>query len=472
MALLKIWAQGGQRLANQFLKRGRSRLHRPLLVLLFLISTAIALLARPLLAAVLFNYFTVVTYPTVVSLEWSTASEVNVAGFDVLYKPTDEDDEAYHPIAFVPARGGPGVGALYELPVTDLAPGVAYCFRLTERTTDGSNGEKLDRCGYGPGVTPTPGAPGVIQTRLPGQILPAAQATLSPLVNPNSPLPPPLAPVIDPNTGLLVDPITRLPVTPTPFQPPVSSLPGTMAPVIDPNTGLLVDPITRLPVTPTPFQPPFSSPLVNPISPLPPPLAPVIDPSTGLLVDPITRPPVTPTPFQPPVSSLPGTLPPVIDPNTGLLVDPITRLPVTPTPFQPPVSSSPVAVAPESLALAAPPGQPVAPVPELAAPPVAAVAAPTAVQYLVVTATPTAQPLALAPVLTPLATVTPVPATFQVASLLQPSAQNLMVMLLCLTFTGATGIGIIGLVTSVLFIRSRSSQRDFYDRHNGRRRTF
>ena len=87
-----------------------------------------------------------------------------------------------------------------------------------------------------------------------------------------------------------------------------------------------------------------------------------------------------------------------------------------------------------------------------------------------VTATPTPQPVALAPVLTPLATVNPAPEAYQVANLLQPNAQNLMVMLLCLTFTGATGIGVIGLVTSVMFIRSRSSQRDFYDRYSGRRR--
>ena len=95
--------------------------------------------------------------------------------------------------------------------------------------------------------------------------------------------------------------------------------------------------------------------------------------------------------------------------------------------------------------------------------------------YIVVTATPTEAPVALAPVYTPLPTATPLPAGVQLASSLQPSSgqnltQNLMIMLLCLTFTGATGIGIIGLITSVMFMRARSSQRDFYERTSIRRR--
>ena len=100
-------------------------------------------------------------------------------------------------------------------------------------------------------------------------------------------------------------------------------------------------------------------------------------------------------------------------------------------------------------------------------------ATPTAA-YVVVTATPTEAPVALAPVYTPLATATPLPAGVQLASSLQPGGQNLtqnlMVMLLCLTFTGATGIGIIGLITSVMFMRARTSQRDFYERTSIRRR--
>ncbi|MFZ1771092.1 MAG: hypothetical protein WAU00_17930, partial [Caldilinea sp.] len=94
----------------------------------------------------------------------------------------------------------------------------------------------------------------------------------------------------------------------------------------------------------------------------------------------------------------------------------------------------------------------------------AVVAAPPG--YIVVTAAPTEPPVALAAAMTPLPTVTPTPPTFQLVSALAPTSQNLMIMLLCLTFTGASGIGILGLITSVMFMRSRSSQRDFYDRYS------
>jgi hypothetical protein len=93
--------------------------------------------------------------------------------------------------------------------------------------------------------------------------------------------------------------------------------------------------------------------------------------------------------------------------------------------------------------------------------------------FVVVTATPTPAPVALAPVLTPLPTATPAPAGIQLASTLDPGqnlTQNLLIMLLCLTFTGASGIGIVGLITSVMFMRARSSQREFFERTSTRRR--
>jgi hypothetical protein len=76
-------------------------------------------------------------------------------------------------------------------------------------------------------------------------------------------------------------------------------------------------------------------------------------------------------------------------------------------------------------------------------------------------------------VFTPLPTATPAPVGLQLASTLDPGqnlTQNLMIMLLCLTFTGASGIGVVGLITSVMFMRSRSSQREFYERAGQRRR--
>ena len=129
---------------------------RPLVIA---IALALALLvARPALAAVVFNYYQIMASPTAVVVEWSTASEVDVAGFFIAHKPVAAPDSAYQATVYVFASGGPNIGAAYLVPFTDLDAGVAYCFRLSEQTTTGTPGEVLDRCGYGPGVTPTPAA--------------------------------------------------------------------------------------------------------------------------------------------------------------------------------------------------------------------------------------------------------------------------------------------------------------------------
>jgi hypothetical protein len=79
--------------------------------------------------------------------------------------------------------------------------------------------------------------------------------------------------------------------------------------------------------------------------------------------------------------------------------------------------------------------------------------------YVVVTATPT--PLAaaagavVAPTFTPWPTAVPTTA-FAFSNLLVPNTQNLMVGLLCLIFMSASGLGALGLVTSVLYMRSQT----------------
>jgi hypothetical protein len=76
--------------------------------------------------------------------------------------------------------------------------------------------------------------------------------------------------------------------------------------------------------------------------------------------------------------------------------------------------------------------------------------------YVVVTATPTPQAAAVAlPTFTPWPT--PVPTeSFGLTNLLVPNTQNLMVGLLCLIFISASGLGALGLVTSVLYMRSQT----------------
>ena len=125
---------------------------------------AAAVWSQPVLAAMQLSYFNITSNPTGVVLEWGTAAEINLAGFDVLCKQATEPDSAYHPIGFMPAKGGPTTPATYTFPVTSgLVPGASYCFQLREVTTDGSIGEAPALCGYGPNVTPTPSL-GVIPT--------------------------------------------------------------------------------------------------------------------------------------------------------------------------------------------------------------------------------------------------------------------------------------------------------------------
>lgn len=82
--------------------------------------------------------------------------------------------------------------------------------------------------------------------------------------------------------------------------------------------------------------------------------------------------------------------------------------------------------------------------------------------YVIATAEPTLAPAALAPVFTPWPTATPAPA-LAMSGLLSPTAQNLTVMLLCFIFVSASGLGALGLITSVIYIRSQSRRREIED---------
>jgi len=389
------------------------------LMALALATTAIC--AQPLLAAVQFSYFSVISNPASVVLQWGTTSELSVQGFEIQCKLADEPEAAYHRIGFMPAKGSPSTPAQYSFPVTTgVDPGAAYCFRLIEQTSDGSLGDVQDRCGYGPNVTPTPGAPGVVPTLDPNRVSAVpTDAFGNPIVEP-TPLP----------TDSFGNPIAP-PAAPTdafgsPLPPPLP-------------TDSFGNPIAP-PAAPTDA---FGSPL-------PPPLP--TDPSGN---------PIAPSAQQ--YDQFGNPIAPQYDAFGSPLATPIpTADPLAvPTPMT--IPSDPNNPSPGASALSAPTEAPSTL--SQASGPATGVEEP-AVTYIVVTAIPTEAPLALGAVLTPLATVTPTPAGYQLVSALAPTTQNLMIMLLCLTFTGASGIGILGLITSVMFMRSRSSQRDFYDRYS------
>lgn len=383
-----------------------------------LMLTLLALLARPALAAIQLSYFYVIPNPSSVILQWGTTSEFNVQGFEVQCKLASDPDTAFHRIGFVEARGGPSTPAQYNFPVlTGVEPGVAYCFRLQEITTDGTQGEAPTLCGYGPNVTPTPGV-GVIPTTDPNAAPPVAtDAFGNPIVAP----------------------------TPDPFFSPVQPI-ATDAfgnPLPQPfATDAFGNPIPQPQATdafgsPLP-QPVASDAFGNPVS------------TAGTMLDAFGN-PIPVDPFGSPLT----TPTPTIDPYA-----PPTPIIITPPPGDPrgndPSALQPASTDPALAQVTGGEGGALSPTPT-AAPPVA---------YIVVTAAPTEPPVALGAVMTPLPTITPTPPAYQLANVLAPTTQNLMIMLLCLTFTGASGIGILGLITSVMFMRSRAAQREFYDRYS------
>jgi hypothetical protein len=471
-----IWVSARTRAqqAHERVRGGIAAHPRRLTVLVLAPLATVILFAcvQTALAAVQLNFFNVISFPNSVMLEWSTASEVNLAGFDIQCKQANEPDTAYHEIGFQPAKGGPNVGALYDFPVTSgLVPGNSYCFRLKEITTDGSPGEVFDRCGYGPMVTPTPGFGAVpVFTPVPVQ----TDASGNPIV----PTPTPQVPVVA--TDAFGNPITQIPgavptdafgnpIPPTPFNPT-----SPLAPPPAVATDAFGNPLPPTPVPQAVATDAFGNPL--PATPLPQAVA------TDAFGNPL---PATPVPQAVPTDAFGNPLPPTPVPQAVATDAFGNPLPTTSSISPLPTPSVAAAAAYDAFgnqvdAYGNPlPPQDGAPLQEnsqpeqAAAPEYAQPATPTAA-YIVVTATPTEAPVALAPIYTPLPTATPLPAGVQLASSLQPSGQNLtqnlMIMLLCLTFTGATGIGIIGLITSVMFMRARTSQRDFYERTSVRRR--
>lgn len=373
-------------------------------------------------AAIELAYFRATSTETSVLLEWATIREFNVSGFEILCKLESEPDTAFHPIGSRIATGGPDQSATYSFNVTALQHGVRYCFRLREVTADDTPGEQFDLCGYGLGLAPP--ALDVVGDVTPTPILLQVQPGVTP------------APTLAAPGQMMPDMPTPTPAVP---QDPFASPLGLPTP------------------TPTPFdqQDQFTSPLTAPGGQLPD--ANAADIFLTPTVDPFASP--TPTP-QPPGSLIGGA--PQIDPLALATETPTPTivLPETATPIQ----ESPLATGPSDTI----PGDTIPETEGLdtGQPDIALAESPTPL-YVVVTATPTPEAGVL-PVFTPWPTPTP-PSVFKAESLLAPTSQNLMVMLLCLIFLSASGLGILGLVTSVIYMRSQAA-RDrlpgpyYYDR--------
>jgi len=413
--------------------RVRGRRYLLGLVLVFAIGlTLFAMLPDRLLAAIELAYYRAAATTNAVFLEWATVREVNVNGFEIMCKKIDDPDTAFHPIGSRIAIGSPTSGATYNFDVTSgLIPGQQYCFRLREITSDNTPGEEFDLCGYGLGVTPAPTAINVnVVVSIPLTLTPTIVAVTA---VPGLPPAPTLAPTIDPFAT----------VTPIPTIDPFLTL--TPIPTIDPFLTLTpVQPVSVL-ATPTATL----VPTVQQFSPDQPPSplnssAVITQDASGVAAQlppldvPTETPTETPWPTDTPLPTAMATL------TATEEVTPAATLTQT---FPLSLTASGGAVAPD-------PANPLPVIPDSSAA-LAAAATPTPL-YVVVTATPTPLPaLVVAPTFTPWPTAAPTE-TFGVSNLLVPNTQNLMVGLLCLIFLSASGLGALGLVTSVLYMRSQS----------------
>lgn len=165
-----------------------SHQRRSILVLVLLLGAVFA--AVPAFAGLEMVEFRVFSLSDRVRLEWETAQEYNLVGFQLYCKEEAETDAEYHAIGFpIPGRGSLEEGAVYFTEIRDLKPGVSYCFRLQEITSDDEPGEVFEVCGYGIRVTPTPTVtPTATDTSTPTPtITPTETPTLTPTPTPVPP---------------------------------------------------------------------------------------------------------------------------------------------------------------------------------------------------------------------------------------------------------------------------------------------
>ncbi|MEZ4709479.1 MAG: hypothetical protein R3A44_19880 [Caldilineaceae bacterium] len=491
-------------------QRGKSKNipHRILrLGALAAIAAALLMYTWPLLAAVEFiQPFTVTTTSNSISMSWITRSEYNVAGFEILCKLEQEPESSYHLIQSVSALGGLNQSASYAYTLGQgFDPGVSYCFRLREVTSDAEPGDYFDRCGYGLNITPTPGAaptftPVVVITTtatitgaLPitgsqtitdanGNVVtvtptPPAPVNNSPLPSPvfNSPLPAPemtltaQAPGINPQVAataqaLGVSPELVLTAQASFLDPEILAVAqdvGVPIEMLDVARAANLSPALVLTAVDYGLNPPTlmtaQAGVVQPDVALTAEVAGLtpeavytaqavgLSPALVMTAQAYDLSPDMLLTAQAADSSGQATATPTFTPSATWTLPPVQQTPTfTPSPtftFTPTQPTPNVGGGPSDGAQAPGGAQPA---------------------YVVWTATPTAPPLALQFAFTPLPTVTSTPG-FNLAQMLAPTNESVIVMALCFIFFGASGLGIAGLITSALYVRSRKRNGFFGD---------
>lgn len=498
---------------KRLFSRSRQRLFTlALVVALALLGLGVAI--WPAWAAIQLEYFIVVPTQRDVTLQWATAAEYDLSGFEIFCKQDGQLDNAYHRIGEVPAEGSPQQGATYVFPIfSGLERGVAYCFRLREVPITGEPGDFFDRCGYGLGIAPSPAqlqqnqaaafratqnalditatvlAADSIATALAGadatieSLRATAAVTTTPTLTTALQLAPTLTAIalISPTLTAIAEITLTPPImeTPTPdFSiegiPPVSvtltalslAFAATQTAVVAESLGIPIDTPTpdlfgleplsvtltaisnefvaaqtalaalesnELLETPTPTATLFGD------SPLPTPNG-FIDQSQ--LDEPIGN-GFDHQADDGPEDGSDNSLDESGDMGeTESLIDrppadaPFATEPATPTPQ----GGANLTDDPDALAAVSD-----------SAPPAS---------FVVLTAAPTTPITPVPPTLTPLPPATEAPAGFNLANLMSPGAQNLTLSLLCLTFFTASGLGILGLITSAIYMRSQRRDAD------------
>jgi hypothetical protein len=473
-----------------------------LALILVLAGVAFGVAIWPVAAAIELRYFFVDVTPRDVTLKWATNAEYDLSGFEVLCKVEGQLDSEYHPIGEVLAEGSPQQGAAYIFPITrGLQPGVRYCFALREISIGGEAGDFFERCGYGLGIRPALTARTILTDSATLRALEITgtaialdlEATLQ-------------AAAIETYESLLATAaITATPTLTTVLQlAPTLTAIALISPTLTaiaqlPPTPELVDGLLPVSVTLTALSVDYGATQTA-----------IVAISQGLPVDTPT-PPSEVTPMQPFEVTLTALSIEMAATETALFITGSSLPEETPTPTQ--IGDSPLF--PPGLATQdpfAPPapgtdpndpnapqgqgdpnleGQPptddpnsqfepatatptettssgvLAPLPPVAEPPLdeQALAAATTPDppYIVLTATPATPTTPVPPTLTPLPVATPTLTGFNLASFVVPTTQNLTLMLLCLTFFAASGLGILGLISSVLYMRSQRDRRDDED---------
>ncbi len=417
--------------------------------------------AWPVQAAVRIDYFQTFTIGNLLRLEWKTAEENDLAAFQIYCKEEAEPNSAYHLIGTRWAQGNADEGAVYTFDIAEgIEPGVSYCFRLEELTIDNRRGDILDFCGYGLNIspaellptleilptattTPTLTATATLTATITGTALTTITATASATVPEtiviNTPVPlatEAASPTVTPTfatpsvdatatpTGTITNTVTDTVTDTVIVVIPTATLAATLA-----ATPTLTVTSTRVDAVST--DPDDSSGETRDEN---------SDENSGIVVIPTEMATVTPAgPGQTALITATQTAAAGVNQNSPL---PTATATITGS-----LSTTTVGTADllspsvESGSTMATSSAEVAPVPP----------------YIVLTATPRGRQPEQTPTFTPFPTMIAV-AEGNLLATTMPTSQNLMLLLLCGIFSGASGLGILGVVTTLLYMRSRRAE--------------